>query len=94
MKHLWIVLVAFLGCTNVSTMKIHHAPDGTITVSSGKDVTAKVIDFREGNAVLHIENYSSSINTSAIDAQAARELQVIDGVLRAVEVGKAAAGVP
>lgn len=98
----WVALLLLTGCANVTTMVIKHQPDGTLDVSSGKDVHAKVLDFREGAAVLHIEGYSSDANTAAIDAQAAREIgmtnAVADAVLKALQAGAGlaakGAGVP
>ena len=98
-RNVVLLLVLFAGCANVTTMKINRAADGTLAINSGKDVSIDALSYKAPNGeTLEVKGYTSNANTAAIAAQAAREKQIIDGVLTGIQtgakLGAAATGVP
>lgn len=84
-----MVIVA-AGCANVTTMKISRTPDGALSINSGKDVSIGSLSYSAPSGeTLDVQDYTSNANTAAIDAQAAREQQIIDGVIEALKTGAA-----
>lgn len=79
---------------NVTTMKLAINADGSVTVSSGKDVRADNIQFADpkSGAWLSVSGYSSAANTDAITAETKREAVQVDGIIRGFQAGAAAAG--
>lgn len=85
-----IPLVALIGCANVTTMKINRTPDGALSINSGKDVSIGSLSYSSPSGeTLDIEDYTSNASAAAIDAQAAREQQMIDGIIKALQAGAA-----
>lgn len=85
-------LLGFVGCANVTTMKLNRSPDGAIAISSGKDVTFGSLSYSTpAGEKLDVKDYSSNANTAAISAQSAREAQIIEGIISAFQAGAAMA---
>lgn len=91
MKRLIVVLaVALAGCANVTTMKISRTPNGALTIDSGKDVSLDHLTYESPSGEkLDVSGYSSNANSAAIDAQTAREKQVLEGFIDALKAGAA-----
>lgn len=68
-------MLFFSGCANVTTTLVKKHPDGSISVSSGKDVMFAYLSYSGG--VLVISNYSANANASVIRAQQERETALI-----------------
>jgi hypothetical protein len=79
---------------NVTTMTLTFNADGSVRVSSGKDVKLDTLTFTDPKSgiTLDVKGYSSAANTDAINAQAAREQIQIDGMIRAMQTGASMAG--
>lgn len=93
MKYLAFLLVfASLGCANVTTMKINRMADGSLSINSGKDVSIGALNYTSKTGeTLSIQRYTSNSNSAAIEAQAVREKQIIDGITNALQAGAALA---
>lgn len=87
-----LTLYGIVGCANVTTMKLTRDPNGAIAINSGKDVTFGSLSYSAPTGEkLDVKDYSSNANTAAISAQAAREAQIIEGVIDAFQAGAALA---
>lgn len=90
--------LALCGCANVTTTRIMRSANGQIIISSGKDVKIEKLHYSyspvDGTVEVVMSGYSSNANTDAINAQAQREQQVINGVITAVQLGAKAAVLP
>lgn len=87
-----VALVSLTGCANITTMKINRAPDGTLSINSGKDVTIGSLSYSAPSGEkLDVKEYTSNANSAAIAEQAVREKQIIDGLMNALQAGAAMA---
>lgn len=87
------VLVAALavGCANVTTTKILRGHDGSLAISSGKDVKIDKLTFDPTSGAISVEGYSSNANVAVIDAEAEREAMHADKTLAVLQAGAALA---
>lgn len=82
----FLALLVFLSaCANVTTMKIEKMANGSVKINSGKDVRFKDFHLRTVTGEqLDIGEYSSAANTDAINAQATREIGMVNAVSTAI----------
>lgn len=90
--------IVLVGCANTQETKIREGKDGSITVSSAKDIHATGVDIttRKGTRI-KVATYDSTVNVPAISAQGKREKdnitaggKVVDTVAKGVIKGVAA----
>lgn len=77
------------GCmSNVTTTKITKAPDGSVVITSGKDVTFKELVWADRDGVrVEVRGYSSNVNADVVRAQDERERALRADVIESVRSG-------
>lgn len=81
-----------LGCANVTTTRIYRARDGSVNISSGKDVSFSYLSWREGGAEVIVKGYTSNASVDVINMQTQREKVYQENITEAVKLGLSIAG--
>ncbi len=87
-----LLAIAYLsGCATSTETKVRHSADGTIAITSPKNVEIEGLDAKLGDGTqIHIDRYRSKADPDAIKAQGKREKENITAAGEAVGKGAAA----
>jgi len=98
MRTLCVLAVLLAGCANVSSTKLTRKPDGTYVFNGGQNAALEGMLLQDHGASLSIKKLSETTSVDAINAEANREIGLVnavsDAILKAVEAGMKAAGKP
>lgn len=94
MRTLTVLAMLLVGCANVTSTKLTRKPDGTYIFNGGQNAALEGFAVQDHGATLSIKKLSETTSVDAINAEANREIGLVnavaDAVLKAVAAGAGA----